>query len=104
MSEVLTQCRGEGMPTAQDVANEGRLARIEAKVDAFSLRFEEVFVSQVRDHGKRLRENEALIQELRSELAEIKGKRDGSKATVALIFSIVTGVSGFVGALISRML
>lgn len=92
------------MPTAQDVANEGRLARIEAKVDAFSLRFEEVFVSQVRDHGKRLRENEALIQKLRSELAEIKGKRDGSKATVALIFSIVTGVSGFVGALISRML
>lgn len=92
------------MPTAQDVAYEGRLTRIEAKVDAFSLRLEEVFVSQVRDHGKRIRETESLIQELRAELAEFKGKREGSKATLALILSIITGVAGAIGALISRLL
>lgn len=90
------------MPTEQDVTNEGRLARIEAKVDAFSLRFEEVFASQVRDHGKRIREHEALIQGLRAELAELRGHRAGSKAMLMLIISLISTASGVLGAVIGR--
>lgn len=93
---------GGGMPTEQDVTNEGRLARIEAKFDAFSLRFEEVFASQVRDHGKRIREHEALIQELRAELAELRGHRAGSKAMLMLIITIIGVGSGVFGAVIGR--
>lgn len=64
----------------------------------------EAVISQQRDHGKRIREQDERLTKLEIAQAAEQGKSVGSKTTLALIFSIVTGVSGFVGALISRML
>lgn len=64
----------------------------------------EAVISQQRDHGKRIRELDGRLTQLEIAQATEQGKSLGSKATWALIFSIVTGVSGFLGALISKVL
>lgn len=90
------------MPTEQDVANEGRLTRIEGKVDALSKRLEEMFVSQIQEHEERIGEQEKLIQALRVELAELRGHRAGSKAMLMLIITIIGVGSGVFGVMIGR--
>lgn len=91
------------MAPVDTVAHEARLARIEAKMDGFAQRFDEVVVTQQRDHGKRLREVEMELRELRERLAREEGQKAGSKATLAAILALVSSCGGFVGAWIARV-
>lgn len=36
------------------LANEGRLARVEEKVDSINVKLDNAIISQLKDHGKRL--------------------------------------------------
>lgn len=82
--------------------HEARLARMEAKMDALHARIDDVVVTQLRDQGKRMRELESEVRDLREDRAREDGKRAGSKAVLVGLFAGVSGLASIVGAMITK--
>ena len=82
--------------------HEARLARIETKMDALHTRIDEVVVTQLKDQGKRMRDLESEVRDLREDRAREEGKKAGSKAVLVGIFAVVSAASSALGAIITR--
>lgn len=86
-----------------NIDHEARLARMEAKMDALHARIDDVVVTQMRDLGKRTREMEAEIRNLREHQAREDGQRAGRRAVLAAILAGVSACGGIVGAIVSKI-
>lgn len=93
----------ENAATGMVISHETRLAHIEEKIDALSGRFEDVIVTQQKDHGKRLREAETKIQAISEALSREEGKKEGAKAILILIGALVSSLGGIAGAIFSKL-
>lgn len=87
---------------ADNFDHEARLARMEAKMDALHARIDDVVVTQLRDQGKRMRELESEVRDLREDRAREDGKRAGSRAVLVGLFAGVSGLASIVGAMITK--
>lgn len=67
-----------------------KLAQLNAKLD--------LLLSQFGDMADRLREVELEVRQLREERAREEGKKAGSKAVLAVLFSLLSLLGGAVGA------
>ena len=88
--------------TVDNIDHEARLARMEAKMDALHARIDDVVVTQLRDQGKRMRELESEVRDLREDRAREDGKKAGSKAVLVGLFAGVSGLASIVGAMITK--
>lgn len=83
--------------------HEARLARIETKMDALHTRIDEVVVTQLKDQGKRMRDLESEVRDLREDRARNEGKKAGSKAVWVGLIAIVSAASSAISAVITKM-
>ena len=83
--------------------HESRLSRIEARLDALIQRFDDAIMTQLRDHGKRIREMEEHIASMSETCAKERGERQGSRATFIAIMTAISALGGCIGAVVSRM-
>lgn len=81
---------------------EQQQARIEAMLAALSQRLDDAIITQLRDHGKRIRELEEHIVRISEEFAQERGRQAGSRATIVVIMTTISGLGGFVGAMIGK--
>ena len=82
--------------------HEARLARMEAKMDALHARIDDVVVTQLRDQGKRMRELESEVRDLREDRAREDGKKAGSKAVLGVLLAIVAALSSAISAMVTK--
>lgn len=82
---------------------EQQQARIEAMLAALSQRLDDAIITQLRDHGKRIRELEDHLARMSEVCAQERGKQSGSRATLALVVTAISGLGGCVGALVVRL-
>lgn len=84
--------------------HEARLARIEAMLAALNQRLDEAILTQLKDHGKRIRELEDTLHEVQKAQAVEAGRHQGGKAMLSLLLSVAGAVGGIAGTLIMRVL
>lgn len=68
------------------------ISALQAEIRSLDRRFDEVVITQLKDHGKRI-----------SELEVADNKRKGAMATIMAIIAAVSAVSGVVGAVVAKM-
>ena len=83
--------------------HESRLSRIEALLEALNQRLDDAILTQLRDHGKRIRDLEDHISVMAETCARERGERQGSRATAIAIITALSGVGGCIGAIVDRM-
>ena len=83
---------------------ESRLSRIEALLEAFNKRLEDVILTQLRDHGKRVRDLEDRIAAMAETCARERGRQSGSRAALAVVMTVVSSFGGCLGAFVGRLL
>lgn len=83
--------------------HEARLARIEAMIAAFNQRLDEAILTQLKDHGKRIRELEDNLHELQRLQAIEAGRHQGGKAMLSILLSVAGTLGGIAGTLIMRV-
>ena len=81
--------------------HESRLSRIEALLEALNQRLDDAILTQLRDHGKRIRDLEDHISIMAETCARERGERQGSRTTA--IITALSGVGGCIGAIVGRM-
>ncbi len=81
---------------------EQQQARIEAMLAALSQRLDDAIITQLRDHGKRIRDIEDHIARMSESFAQERGRQAGSRATLVCIMTVISGLGGCVGAIIGR--
>lgn len=83
--------------------HESRLSRIEALLEALNQRLDDAILTQLRDHGKRIRDLEDHISVMAETCARERGERQGSRTTDIAIITALSGVGGCIGAIVGRM-
>lgn len=83
---------------------DARLARIEAMIHAINQRLDEAILTQLRDHGKRIRELEDRLTEQSKICAIELGRQQGSKAMLTLLLSIAGAIGGLLGTFVSKFM
>lgn len=83
--------------------HESRLSRIEALLEALNQRLDDAILTQLRDHGKRIRDLEDHISVMAETCAQERGVRQGSRTTAIAIITALSGVGGCIGAIVGRM-
>lgn len=83
---------------------DARLARIEAMIHAINQRLDEAILTQLRDHGKRIRELEDRLTEQQKLCAIELGRKQGSKAMLTLLLSIAGAIGGVLGTVVGKFM
>lgn len=83
--------------------HESRLSRIEALLEALNQRLDDAILTQLRDHGKRIRDLEDHISVMAETCARERGEWQGSRTTAIAIITALSGVGGCIGAIVGRM-
>lgn len=83
--------------------HESRLSRIEALLEVLNQRLDDAILTQLRDHGKRIRDLEDHISVMAETCARGRGERQGSRTTAIAIITALSGVGGCIGAIVGRM-
>ena len=83
--------------------HESRLSRIEALLEALNKRLDDAILTQLRDHGKCIRELEDHISTMAETCARERWERHGSRTTAIAIITALSGVGGCIGAIVGRM-
>lgn len=83
--------------------HESRLSRIEALLEALNQRLDDAILTQLRDHGKRIRDLEDHISVMAETCARERGELQGSRTTAIAIITALSGVGGCIGAIVGRM-
>lgn len=84
------------------MSTDARLARIEAMIVAINQRLDDAILTQLRDHGKRIRELEDKLTEQQKLCAIELGRKQGSKAMLTMLLSIAGAIGGVLGTIIGR--
>ena len=87
----------------QTLDHESRLSRIEALLEALNKRLDDAILTQLRDHGKRIRELEDHISVMAEACARGRGEQDGSRATLMFVMTVISSLGGCIGAVVGRL-
>ena len=82
---------------------ESRLSRIEALLEALNQRLYDAILTQLRDHGKRIRDLEDHISVMAETCARERGQQAGSRATLVFIMTVISSLGGCIGAVVGRV-
>lgn len=82
---------------------ESRLSRIEALLEALNQRLDDAILTQLRDHGKRIRDLEDHISVMAETCARERGQQAGSRATLVFIMTVISSLGGCIGAVVGRV-
>ena len=83
--------------------HESRLSRIEALLEALNQRLDDAILTQLRDHGKRIRDLEDHISVMAETCARERGQQAGSRATLVFIMTVISSLGGCIGAAVGRL-
>lgn len=83
--------------------HESQLSRIEALLEVLNQRLDDAILTQLRDHGKRIRDLEDHISVMAETCARERGERQGSRTTAIAIITALSGAGGCIGAIVGRM-
>lgn len=72
-------------------------------LEALNQRLDDAVLTQLRDHGKRIRELEEQVSEIRRVCAAERGRQDGSKAMLVLILTATGSAGGILGGVLSKI-
>lgn len=86
------------------MSTDARLARIEAMIVAINQRLDDAILTQLRDHGKRIRDLEDKLTEQQKICAIELGRKQGSKAMLTMLLSIAGAIGGVLGNIIGRFM
>lgn len=100
MSAQCSECSRE-----RDITTEGRLARMEAKLEAIDEKLDDAVISQLRDHGKRLAALEqcAVLKPDHAKYGERLGAIEGREKFRAGWMAGAGMVGGIVGAMLLKV-
>lgn len=87
----------------QTLNHESRLSRIEALLEALNKRLDDAILTQLRDHGKRIRELEDHISVMAETCARERGEQAGSRATLMFVMTVISSLGGCIGAVVGRL-
>lgn len=87
----------------QTLDHESRLSRIEALLEALNKRLDDAILTQLRDHGKRIRELEDHISVMAETCARERGQQAGSRATLVFVMTVISSLGGCIGAVVGRL-
>lgn len=87
----------------QTLDHESRLSRIEALLEALNKRLDDAILTQLRDHGKRIRELEDHISVMAETCARERGQQAGSRATLMFVMTVISSLGGCIGAVVGRL-
>ncbi len=87
----------------QTLDHESRLSRIEALLEALNKRLDDAILTQLRDHGKRIRELEDHISVMAETCARERGEQAGSRATLMFVMTVISSLGGCIGAVVGRL-
>lgn len=87
----------------QTLDHESRLSRIEALLEALNKRLDDAILTQLRDHGKRIRELEDHISVMAETCARERGEQSGSRATLMFVMTVISSLGGCIGAVVGRL-
>ena len=82
--------------------HEARLSRIEGLLEGLNQRIDEAVITQLRDHGKRIRELETHISGISETCAVERGRSAGSRSTMAALIAVISSIGGVVGAAVGK--
>ena len=86
-----------GNPELDKMLDDGRKAISEMK------RLDDAILTQLRDHGKRIRELEDHISTMAETCARERGQQAGSRATLVFIMTVISSLGGCIGAAVGRL-
>lgn len=89
--------------TRELLSLKAELAQLAAEVRATNTRIDESILTQIRDHGKRLREVEDTVHAHALVLAEEHGRAAGKRATLAGIGAAIAAIAGLIGGLLGKL-
>lgn len=87
----------------QTLDHESRLSRIEALLEALNKRLDDAILTQLRDHGKHIRELEDHISVMSETCARERGQQAGSRATLMFVMTVISSLGGCIGAVVGRL-
>ena len=79
------------------------LSGLKAEVAGTNQRLDDIVITQLKDHGKRIRDLEDHISVMAETCARERGERQGSRTTAIAIITALSGVGGCIGAIVGRM-
>ncbi len=92
------------LDTPSGMSMEARLARIEAMIVAINQRLDDAILTQLKDHGKRIRDLEDKLTEQQKICAIELGRKQGSKAMLTMLLSVAGTVGAVLGNIIGRFM
>lgn len=87
----------------QTLDHESRLSRIEVLLEALNKRLDDAILTQLRDHGKHIRELEDHISVMAETCARERGQQAGSRATLVVVMTVISSLGGCIGAVVGRL-
>ena len=87
----------------QTLNHESRLSRIEALLETLNKRLDDAILTQLRDHGKLIRELEDHISVMAETCARERGEQAGSRATLMFVMTVISSLGGCIGAVVGRL-
>lgn len=87
----------------QTLDHESRLSRIEALLETLNKRLDDAILTQLRDHGKLIRELEDHISVMAETCARERGEQAGSRATLMFVMTVISSLGGCIGAVVGRL-
>lgn len=78
--------------------------RFSENLNALNRRLDAEFLSQLRDHGKRIRELEGKVESMQRTCAAERGRKDGGRAMLAAIFTAASSVGAVLGTFLTKFI
>ena len=82
--------------------HEARLSRIEGLLEGLNQRIDDAVLTQLHDHGKRIRDLETHLSTIAETCATERGRYAGSRSTVAAMIAVISSIGGVVGAAVGK--
>ena len=82
--------------------HEARLSRIEGLLQGLNQRIDDAVITQLKDHGKRIRDLETHMSEISETCAVERGRSAGSRSAMAAMIALISSIGGLVGAVVGK--
>lgn len=93
-----------GLQTMIEVKFTAFEQRLEDNLAALNRRLDSEFLSQLRDHGKRIRELETKVEAIQKTCAAERGRKDGGRAMLAAIFTVASSAGAILGTFLTKFM
>ena len=82
--------------------HEARLSRIEGLLQGLNQRIDDAVITQLHDHGKRIRELETHLSGISETCAVERGRSAGGRSAMAAMIAVISSIGGVVGAVVGK--